>query len=243
MAETQQLANGGYDNNSSSIDMGAVVDNGALDKVVTGPRGWPLADFTQQMRRWTENEDAVNRALTAEQAGILQNNTLYVVSFGVWDIWYLVDLGTKAAAPLIDQKIQVIMEQLDVLADQQSMVNETKVLMTLPLDISFLPGFHTTKGLAEEKAAVEIVRYWGSRLITACDKWERGTVHIFDINSFVVDLIRDWQFFAVGIVKTTNGLGKNEDPGWENVREPCITTSGSDGGKAKCVNPDKYLFW
>jgi len=59
----------------------------------------------------------------------------------------------------------------------------------------------------------------------------------------MLDQIREWQFFAAGMI---NELGKNIDPGWENVKEPCalaLTNWGLWHDIRPCDKPEKYLFW
>jgi HMG box factor len=58
--------------------------------------------------------------------------------------------------------------------------------------------------------------------------------------------------YAAGI-EEENGLGTNQDPGWENVGDACVESDGiqvmmsKDKSKSKakkpCEHPDKYLFW
>lgn len=222
--------------------IGSVVDNSALGDILGNESisisEWPVADFPQQMKRWIGDEENEIRTLSDEKIHLLQNNTVFVVSFGLWDIWYLVDLGSQAAVPFINRKIEVIMEQLNILSDRTGGTNETKVILTSPMDVSFLPAFESKKELAKEKSAVDILRYWSINLKTAAERWDHGNIYLFDINEFVLKLIRDWQLFAAGILEE-DGMGKNEEPGWENVWEPCVL----HGGVGHCGNPGKYLFW
>ncbi|KAJ5815531.1 hypothetical protein N7474_007308 [Penicillium riverlandense] len=47
------------------------------------------------------------------------------------------------------------------------------------------------------------------------------------------------------VIEAENGLGKNQDPGWENVVDPCVETGVQvmmSKVKKPCEDPDKYLF-
>lgn len=70
-----------------------------------------------------------------------------------------------------------------------------------------------------------------------------GTVYLYDTDAFMMDRIRDWQLYGVGIGEE-NGLGRKLD-GWENVVEPCVESGFRVmmSKKEQCEHPDKYLFW
>lgn len=77
------------------------------------------------------------------------------------------------------------------------------------------------------------------------EKWGKGTIYLFDTETFLVDIIRDRQLYLVGI-EESNGLGRNQDPGWENVEDACVESKQQwvvTSETKRCENPDKYLFW
>ncbi|KAJ6135884.1 hypothetical protein N7512_001044 [Penicillium capsulatum] len=101
----------------------------------------------------------------------------------------------------------------------------------------------------EYKDIVKLLAYWSLQLCESVKKWDRGTIYLFDTNAFLLDRIRDWQLYAAGI-KTENGLGQNQDPGWENVGEACVASESGiqvmmskKGQSTPCAHPEKYLFW
>ena len=91
--------------------------------------------------------------------------------------------------------------------------------------------------------------HWNARLREAAQPWEKGTIYLFDTNAFLLDRVRDRQFWLAGIT-AENGLGANADPGWENVAEACVESDGpaqvmmsKETTKQPCEHPDRYLFW
>lgn len=225
--------------------MGSVVDNRELD-LLGGLSQTRLADFKAQLQQWLDAESRLLEGLSPDQIRSRQERTIFVVSFGVWDLWSLVTKDYGTATGSIDRRIQVLMDQLDQLSERWGST-ELKVILTQPVDVTFLPGF-TSMG-TEYKDTVRTLAYWHAQLGESAKKWHRGTISLFDTNAFLLDRIRDWQLWAAGI-ETENGLRQNQDPGWENVGEACVESDGglqvmmSKGGDKKpCAHPDQYLFW
>lgn len=222
---------------------GAVVDNQELD-LVDRLSKTHLADFKTQLRQWLDAESPTLAGLSEEQVKFRQEHTIFVVSFGIWDVWDLVSKSNyDDAVGSLERRIKTIMEQLDQLSDRWGST-ELKVILTQVVDVTFLPGF-TASG-DEYKNAVNLLGQWNRSLRHAAQDWGRGRIYLFDTNVFVLDRIRDWQLYAAGI-EEENGLGKNLDPGWENIADPCVE-SGSGikvmMSKSKtCEHPEKYLFW
>lgn len=233
LAQTAQFSAGDF--------VGSVVDNSEVE-LPEDVREWQVADFKGQVRRWIAAEQEIIQDLSEKEIRKRKNNTITVVSFGLWDLWFLVDKGYDKATKSIDHKLDVIMEQMDLLSETLA-GNETKVILTLPVDISFLPAFEP-KSVDRQKNAVQIVEYWNNNLREAARKWNNGVIYLFDTNAFMADLVRDRQLFAAGIVQTS-GLGKNENPGWENVQDPCVSRGKSwmMYRSERCAKPEKYLFW
>lgn len=224
---------------------GAVVDNQELD-LVDRLSKTNLADFKTQLQQWLDAELPTLEGLSEEQIKFRQEHTIFVVSFGIWDIW---DLATKTdydgAVSSLERRIKTLMEQLNQLSERWGST-ELKVILTQAVDVTFLPGF-TAVG-DEYKDAVSLLDQWNKSLRLAAQAWQSGRIFLFDTNAFVLDRIRDRQLYAAGI-EEENGLGKNLDPGWENTSDPCVESGR--GLKAKvmmskdktCENPEKYLFW
>ncbi|TQB69314.1 hypothetical protein MPDQ_002076 [Monascus purpureus] len=233
LAQTAQFSAGDF--------VGSVVDNSEVE-LPEDVREWQVADFKGQVKRWIAAEQEIIQDLSEKEIRKRKNNTITVVSFGLWDLWFLVDKDYNKATKSIDHKLDVIMEQMDLLSETLA-GNETKVILTLPVDVSFLPAFEP-KSVDRQKNAVQIVEYWNNNLREAARKWNNGVIYLFDTSAFMADLVRDRQLFAAGIVQTS-GLGKNENPGWENVQDPCVSRGKSwmMYRSERCAKPEKYLFW
>ncbi|KAJ5369789.1 uncharacterized protein N7496_005881 [Penicillium cataractarum] len=229
---------------------GSVVDNAELD-LFGRLSQTKLADFKTQLKQWLDAESASLVGLSEEQIRSRQDRTIFVVSFGIWDVWSLVTKDYDKAAGSIERRIATLMQQLNHLSEHWgSGSDKLKVILTQTVDVTFLPGFTATGG-DEYKDAVRILDAWNKKLRQAAKEWDRGTIYLFDTNAFVLDRIRDWQLYAAGI-EEENGLGTNQDPGWENVGDACVESDSGiqvmmskDKSKAKkpCDHPDKYLFW
>jgi HMG box factor len=170
-----------------------------------------------------------------------QEATIFVVSFGVWDIWSLISKDYDTAKESVERRIATVITQLDLLAKHWNSESELKVIVTQAVDVTFLPGYEQAD--TDYKDTVRTVELWNKKLREAATAWEGGTVYLFDMNGWMVDRIRDWQLYAAGI-EEENGLGKNEQ-GWENVVEPCVESGFRvmmSKGKA-CEEPGRYLFW
>ncbi|CAI7631900.1 unnamed protein product [Penicillium glandicola] len=222
-------------------NIGAVVDNEELDPLGQISQTH-LADFKSQLQQWLDAESVAMKDLTHEELESRQNRTIFVVSFGVWDLFSLVTKDYDEASKSVERRIATIMDQLDILSDRWG-TTELKVILTQTVDVTFLPGFNSAGD--QYKDAVRILEMWNKKLRDVAKEWSNGTVYLFDTNAFMMDRIRDWQLFAAGI-EEENGLGKNLDPGWENVVEPCVESGFRvmmSRAKKQCEHPEKYLFW
>ncbi|PLB55003.1 hypothetical protein P170DRAFT_344416 [Aspergillus steynii IBT 23096] len=228
--------------------IGSVVDNSELSGILLSLSKSPVADFKTQMNRWTAAESQVLEELAGDEAAIASrlNHTIVAVSFGVWDVWNMIGKDYDSAVKTVDHSVETIMDQLDSLSRALG-TDDLKVILTLAPDVTFLPAF---KGAAEQrvtrhKDTVRVAEYWNKKLRESAEKWDHGLIYLFDTNAFLVDLIRDRQLYDAGI-EEPNGLGKNADPGWENVDDSCV-----ENGKQvvmtsevkRCETPEKYLFW
>ncbi|KAJ5297470.1 hypothetical protein N7508_007719 [Penicillium antarcticum] len=221
-------------------NVGAVVDNSELEPLdrLSQIR---LTDFKSQLAAWLAAESRATTGLTSEDMRTRQEATIFVVSFGVWDIWSLINKDYDTAKESVERRIATIIAQLDILAGHWDSESELKVILTQAVDVTFLPGYESAAGY---KDTVKMVELWNNRLREAAKAWEGGPVYLFDMNGWMVDRIRDWQLYAAGI-EEENGLGKNEQ-GWTNVVEPCIESGFRvmmSKGKKECEEPDRYLFW
>ncbi|KAJ5823169.1 Esterase SGNH hydrolase-type [Penicillium robsamsonii] len=220
--------------------IGAVVDNKELDLLGRWPETH-LADFRSQLQRWLDAESAATKDLSEEAVRSRQDRTIFVVSFGVWDLWSMITEDYDAASKSVERRIATFMGQLDTLSGQLG-TTELKLILTQTVDVTFLPGFQFAGD--QYKDTVRILEEWNGKLREMVREWSHGTVYLFDTNAFMMNRIRDWQLYAAGI-EEENGLGKNLD-GWENVEEPCIESGFRvmmSKERKQCEHPDKYLFW
>lgn len=162
-----------------------------------------LPDFKTQLQQWLDAESFTLRGLSAEETQSRQERTLFVVSFGIWDVWSLVIKAKdySSAASSINWRIKSLMEQLDKLSQRWGSTS-LKVILMQTVDVTILPGFPATDG-EEYKNAVKIVTEWNKRLRQEAEQWTRGTIYLFDTNAFMLDRIRDRQLYAAGIEEET----------------------------------------
>lgn len=186
-------------------------------------------------------EDSAIQELTDRERSIRQNNTIHIISFGLWDIWHLIGQDLDAAKSSADRSINALFEQLHALADKWDPL-ELKTILTLTIDLTFLPGFKPTA--ENHKKTVALVDYWNSQLRRKAEIWERGTIFLFDTNSFMLDQIRDRQLYVAGLVDETDPVDTNSTD-WQDVTSACVKNSGttSSPNAKNCSNPEQYLFW
>ncbi|PYH96261.1 hypothetical protein BO71DRAFT_417980 [Aspergillus ellipticus CBS 707.79] len=238
LAETAKSLSGNY--------IGSVVDNTELSGSLLNLYKAPLADLKAQVHNWLGAEMEAMKEMDDDAIAIRQNRTIVIVSFGVWDLWNVVGRKYDDASKSVDRSIKVIMDQLNLLADAWGK-NDLKIILTLSPDVTFLPAYREQgePQIAKHKDAIRIAEYWNGELRNSAEDWDNGTVYLFDTNSFLADQIRDRQLFAAGI-EESNGLGKNEDPGWENVDDACVQNTQQwvmTSGTKQCDHPEKFLFW
>ena len=226
--------------------IGSVVDNTELSGSLLNLYKTPLADLKAQIANWITAETEAVKEMDDEAIGMRQNRTIVVVSFGVWDLWNVIGRTYEDASKAVDRNVGVIMDQLNLLAETWGS-NELKIILTLAPDVTFLPAYRAQgePQITKHKDAIRIMEYWNGELRNNAEDWANGTIYLFDTNSFLADQIRDWQLFAAGI-EETNGLGKNEDPGWENVEDACVQSSQQwvmTSDTSECDRPEKFLFW
>ena len=166
-----------------------MVDNAELDLVNRLSQA-TLADFKTQLNLWLEAESASLMGLSEDQIRSRQERTIFVVSFGVWDIWSLMRRDYDAAAGSVERRIATLVQELNRLSERWGFgFGKLKVILTQTVDVTFLPGFTATGD--EYKDAVRILDMWNKKLRLAAKEWDRGTIYLFDTNAFVMDRIRD----------------------------------------------------
>jgi HMG box factor len=231
---------------------GAVVDNEELNSFGMLSKD-QVPDFKTQLDQWLTAETVAMEKLTEEERITRQERTTFVISFGIWDLWSLRETDYNTAIASVDRRIKKLTEQLNRLDESFKGwgPTELQIIMTQTMDVTFLPAFTSASG-DEFKDAVRVLTEWNSKLKSAATEWKDGKaqwLYMFDTNAFVLDRIRDWQLYASGI-EEENGMGKNIEPGWENVSAPCVVVQGGfrvmmsrAEEKTRCQRPEKYLFW
>ncbi|KAI9839564.1 MAG: hypothetical protein M1819_002190 [Sarea resinae] len=214
----------------------------------------PLADLKAQIVQWSEFEK--RRVVPADiDMDAERNGTVFVIQFGLWDIWHYSEWRTKGAASLaIRSSMDEFSRQLDVLANLWP--THLKVIIPNVIDPTFLPGWHGTRTTPRgtdlradsQRLAVDLVVQWNNQLDTIAQEWANGTIYIFDTQSWLIDQIREHQMHSQH-QHDINGWGTKK-PMWDDVHVACIgggdqehhVEGESRGGQIQCKRPDKYLF-
>ncbi|KAJ5868332.1 hypothetical protein N7534_002885 [Penicillium rubens] len=77
-------------------------------------------DFKSQLQQWLDAETAATKDVSAEAVRSRQDRTIFVVLFGVWDLWSLVSKDYDAASKSVKRRIATLMDQLDTLSERLS---------------------------------------------------------------------------------------------------------------------------
>lgn len=201
-----------------------------------------MPDLRAQVDRWLTNEkEAMDNNPAGGDMAARVNETVFAVSFVVWDIWKFLhsplDDHIKSS---ISRSTDSLFQQLDRLPEATG-TDDIKVILMLSIDPTFLPAFDASTA---HKDMVSIVEQWNKELEEKAREWQ-GSIYVFNTNEFLLDQIRGWQYYVGGILDS-NGLWE-QNP-WDDVEHPCAESTGKwmaffgKDGK-KCENPDKHLFW
>lgn len=146
----------------------------------------------------------------------------------------------EAAKESASRSIAALFEQLHALADKWDPF-ELKVILTLTIDPTFLPAFAPTA--ENHKKTIALIDYWNEQVRKLSEDWDRGTIFLFDTNSFMLDQIRERQLYVAGLNDEVDPEESNATS-WHDVSNPCVTNNGTAPGNAvNCSNPEQYLFW
>ena len=186
-----------------------------------------------------------------------RKGTIFTVWFSLWDLWYYSNKTKHEASRAIEETVDTLFEQLDEVA--QHWRGEVKVVIPEAIDLTFLPGWITTrtgpsgndKTGDDQRNAVRLVQQWNDALDNKASKWERGQLYIYNTNEWLLDQVREKQLVQ-GDLSDHNGLGRAGSP-WDNVQAGCLgsTSKSNDSyssvqtseGMARCTDPSRYLFW
>ncbi|KAJ5605649.1 hypothetical protein N7510_008430 [Penicillium lagena] len=184
--------------------VGGVVDNNE-SKGLSCLTQMQLHDFKTQFQRWLAAESQLLMGLSEESIRQGREHTIYVVGFCIWDIRRLVSESYGEATSSVDRHITTLVYQLDLLYEQRSSVH-LKAILTQTVDVTFLPALKSVVGDYYQDE-VSNLEHWNQKL--------RGRLP--------VGARRDYQLYVVGI-EAENGLGKGQDPEWENIVDLCVET-------------------
>lgn len=96
----------------------------------------PVADFKTQVKQWLAAEAKAVQNLGENAIHDRHNRTVLVVSFGVWDLWNMIERNYETATKSVDYSVEVIMEQLDMLSENWGS-DDLKIILTLVPDVTF----------------------------------------------------------------------------------------------------------
>ncbi|KAE9965142.1 hypothetical protein BLS_000865 [Venturia inaequalis] len=225
---------------------GAVIDNDIYvkttqnDSVLLGL----LPDLKAQVQHWLRWEE--RRAVEAADDES-EEETIFAISFGFYDIFQYAILDLGDAQNAITQSMHVLFQQLDIIAEHSS--SAPQVLISGLWDVTFAPHFQSLSlsenntlpqfGGAQHKM-IYLVEYWNSALIQTSMTWSKGDVFYLNWQNWVMDQIRTTQLHDLNIVDSS-GNGK-ETVVFDDVTSPCLLRSSADNSIA-CARPERNLFW
>ena len=196
------------------------------------------ADFATQFQQWRQIEEA---QMPGREKQSQDGHAIFVINFGLWDIWSLAYRSKRDAAFVVNASIDSIFQALDSLADERQNSTDLRVMLTLAPDVTFLPGY--AKSNVEQRHAVALMDYWNTELSDRAEGWGRGEIYLYDVNTFMLDHIRAQQMHSMGFTDST-GLG-TDLPAFNDVTNSCMRGSVHELGTAEfeCNRPNDFLFW
>ncbi|TID24322.1 hypothetical protein E6O75_ATG02687 [Venturia nashicola] len=213
-----------------------------------------LPDLKAQVQHWLRWEE--QKAVKAMDDGS-EEETVFALSFGFFDIFQYGVLNVKDAEKAITQSMLVLFQQLDIIAEHTS--RAPKVLISGLWDVTFTPLFQSLS-LSENKTAphfgeaqhkmIYLIKYWNSALIQTSMTWSKGDVFYLNWQNWVMDQIRITKMHDMKIVDSS-GNGQ-ETVVFDDVTSPCLlrssaghsTASSRDSaGSDRCRKPERNLFW
>lgn len=230
--------------------VGSMVDSDILLDATKEERDETLAvfDFKTQMQQFIEFEKKKWRLPGRHATG--DEQTVFTVLFGTWDLLQYSALDKGAAISAIDRSVKELFHNLDLLADH---VGTPKVTVPSLMDVTFFPRYSSKKnesatGFAQKQhQAVFLWTYWNSALSQAAAEWDRGDLFVPNVHDIVMAEVRAKQMYSNQIADA-KGNGRQE-PLFQEVEQPCLVqetdanTGSLQTAARKCTDPGAHLFW
>ncbi|KKY21417.1 hypothetical protein UCRPC4_g03680 [Phaeomoniella chlamydospora] len=205
------------------------------------------ADLRAQMKEWKKHNDIAKEGVAKGESDAPSNRTIFVLDFGLWDIWQAVALDPENARYIVTTSVDMIFEALDVLdqikGEDRPASDGTKAILPLVLDMTFLPGF--AKDGETTKTTLELIQLWNGLLTERAKNWSKGDLFLYDTNAFLVEHIRARQIVSVD--RLEEGRQDEIKAAFANVNGSCIGslngTTHNDKHQEACDTPDDFLFW
>lgn len=201
----------------------------------------PLPDITAQVDTFMTREKERAAGLTDGAIAERRQNTIFVIQFGLWDVWRLIGQPENVVQDSINRSIDTIFKQLARIVDEYT-PTDVKVILMGAIDVTFLPAYTAANG---DRQAIEVSEHWNAELRRRTEEFKRASIFLVDTQSFLVDQFRLRELWSNGYIESDE-YGREGRVAWLNVRDACL-----DGTKKKmlfmststCRSPEKYLFW
>jgi hypothetical protein len=200
--------------------------------------------------QWIETQKELERELPMEYVQATIDKTIFVIFFGLWDIWHASELETDEGLGVIERSIDLLVHRIGILAEYWGN-NTLKIILPLSVDPTLLPGWrvrlHPETNVRVQQNAVSLTQRWNENLEASAHKLRNAQIYLFDTNEFIADQIRDRQMYDWR-VWDANGWGKRT-PMFEVVDAACLGSHDQQNshvtneGESRCRSPEKYLFW
>ncbi|KAI1909519.1 hypothetical protein LOZ12_001945 [Ophidiomyces ophidiicola] len=224
---------------SSSL-FDSIVDNSELEALgMSSTRKQQERDLGSRISEWLNREEKASLYMSTKKISVRKRRTMFVVSFGTWDLWKLAEQDIEMAQSSAERIVDKLFIHLNNLAIKWS-TSDTKVILSLPVDMTFLPAFKVRQGV-NQKDAILLLEHWHERVRGYAEQWQHGSLFLLDANSFVIDQVRRRQLWVGGLINNEE-FGK-DGVAWENVDEPCVNVTQLPPKQSHCSNPEKFLFW
>jgi len=197
----------------------------------------------------------------------LAKETLFIISFGFWDIYNFASLDYALAKNTTDQSINELFAQIDILynhynssqlsistAPINSSAHTFQIIIPKVLDPSVSPGWLTQRPSPVKPSSTSTASLESTPTSTSNKTVETGSlkdVFYYDLSARLLDTMIEHQMESEGL-KDASGLGAGDSP-YENVERPCVYQADDDedtyglgelvNGMIVCAEPDMWLWW